>query len=119
MFGGNSLNTSGTYTSTVTNAAGCDSNITLNLTVIPNSIGEINSNFKLYPNPTKDFINVNMPIVGATLEIYNSIGQHIFTAKNNGGNMVIDLSSFPDGLYLLGVNNAQGIQINCSKIIKN
>ena len=86
---------------------------------LSNSLEESDYSINLYPNPTKDFINVNMPIVGATLEIYNSIGQHIFTAKNNGGNMVIDLSSFPDGLYLLGVNNAQGIQINCSKIIKN
>ena len=54
----------GIYTQVLTNSEGCDSTITLDLT-IETSVGlnEINEEIFLYPNPTTDKLVVNVTTV--------------------------------------------------------
>lgn len=73
-------------------------------------------NIKLYPNPTSDFIilqlqgNQNLKEV----TIYNIIGKEVSTQKNNK----VDLRFLPSGTYILKVSLADG-QSFMRKVIKN
>ena len=173
-FNGQTLTSSGIYFDTLLNANGCDSIITLNLTInnvnvgiaqsgalltasaiganyqwitcplnIP-IVGETNQNFTaivdgdyaviitengctdtsacftvigigisetdnpeqnlliVYPNPTSSILNITSTgnefyLVGMKKEIYNSIGQLIFTTNEN----ILDVTAYSQGVYYL------------------
>ncbi|MBM3411627.1 MAG: hypothetical protein FJY18_08365, partial [Bacteroidetes bacterium] len=89
LFNGQSYSTSGTYTATLTNAAGCDSVITLNLTV-NQSLGD-------------SVASVNVGIVQATP---GSIVSVPVVAQS-----LVDVSSFQFGLYFdAGVLTYQNVR---------
>jgi hypothetical protein len=70
---GETYTSSGTYTQILTNAAGCDSILTINLTLDFTGLNENQKEFKLYPNPVKDILVVSvMPeLIGRELEMMN------------------------------------------------
>lgn len=79
------------------------------------SSGAIQS-FRVYPNPTNDFLYIESPIEGNTsIQIYNSMGQQIdkFSKICN----LVDLSAYPNGVYLIILSN--NASIANFKIIKN
>lgn len=55
----------------------------------------------VYPNPVSDVLNVNAP-VGSVIEVYNTLGAVVKSAKGTNTVSVSDLAS---GLYLLKVTN--------------
>ncbi|MFT5602088.1 MAG: hypothetical protein ACI9N1_002338, partial [Flavobacteriales bacterium] len=59
-------------------------------------------NWKLYPNPTKDLLNIDIPDSYSNLIIdaYDLSGKLILSAVNSN---MINVSSFADGVYLLKV----------------
>ncbi|NJM79754.1 MAG: T9SS type A sorting domain-containing protein [Flavobacterium sp.] len=64
-------------------------------------------NINLYPNPTKDFINISIPLeLGNTIEyeVYNNLGQVILTNKLNKNDFIISTSQFLNGVYFLKLN---------------
>jgi len=61
-------------------------------------------NLKVYPNPARDFLNIEMNSktnLPAKVKIFNSMGKlvHALPIKNSMNH--IDLSNFPEGLYTL------------------
>ena len=62
---------------------------------------------KIYPNPTKGQLKVNIPIQegqeAPVLKIYSSSGQLIHTVKATSSTTSLDISSHPNGLYLLHI----------------
>jgi len=73
----------------------------------PNTCGNgISSNEKskisIFPNPIVDQITIELPTnQKSSIKIYNSIGQLVFRANFSEKNINIDLSSFPEGMYML------------------
>ena len=69
----------------------------------------------LYPNPAiSGFLNVDMSAIKVSLdylEIYNSIGVLLYKEKilNNNTILNINVKSFPTGVYLIKLNNNDGI----------
>lgn len=61
-------------------------------------------NFQLYPNPTSGIINLILPRTGETVEIFNNLGQKIWSQKVSG-QTAVDLSGNPAGIYYLKINN--------------
>ena len=67
---------------------------------------------RVFPNPVKDvlFIEVQseMDSYGATLEVYNAMGQNILNKKLNNKMEFINLESFTTGLYIYSIKYENG-----------
>ncbi|SHE50531.1 T9SS type A sorting domain-containing protein [Chryseobacterium sp. OV279] len=57
--------------------------------------------FKIYPNPTGDFINIQTGDEVVSVSIYNASGQRIINLE--GKAKKIDVQSIPSGMYLLEI----------------
>lgn len=119
---GTEYTTSGTPTHSLITAKGCDSVVTLHLTVNTcTGIDEISeSNYiNIYPNPTKDIINIEMsqPMDG-TISITNVLGQQVYSGKisNNTTTKQISIGTLPQGIYLLKIESEE--QTIVKRIIK-
>ena len=63
----------------------------------------IDNTLLIYPNPVKDILN----IIGQnelTIEIYNSLGQRIYSDKCEN-NIVIETNAWNCGVYFVKINN--------------
>ena len=95
--------------------------VKLNYNYIRNSINDINvaSLFKIYPNPTKDFISIelkDMTSLDYEIKLYSINGQLINSMHSNTLKTSIDMSNIPLGIYFLELSN--GLKIHKFKIIK-
>jgi hypothetical protein len=84
----------------------------LNNIKINELLNEINVN--VYPNPSKDFVNIMITNVlkeENKVELYNSLGQLLIKNENI---FQIDISNYPNGIYFLKVqviNNFSTVKI--------
>ncbi|MFI0429068.1 T9SS type A sorting domain-containing protein [Mariniflexile sp. HMF6888] len=64
------------------------------------------SNFKIYPNPVNDVLNINLDygIKMQQVNFYNAYGQRVFSANTNK----IDVSNFAKGIYFVEIETNQG-----------
>lgn len=97
---------SGIYQDTIPNQVGCDSILTIHLTVL-DCFGLYNSDpatFKFYPNPTRGFIQITGEVeLGETYAIVNLLGEKILWG-NIGSDYRIDCSDLLQGTYFLRIN---------------
>lgn len=70
----------------------------------------------LYPNPTKDILNIKLETAGAQLQLVNCLGQVIFNQTLTDQNFSYDLSKQANGVYFLKVISNNNLQI--IKVIK-
>ena len=64
-----------------------------------------NSILSVFPNPTTGNINVLLNGEQNTITVTNLLGEVIYSQATTSKNLNIDLSSFADGIYMLGVDN--------------
>jgi hypothetical protein len=71
---------------------------------------DINKNIDIviYPNPTLKNITIESP-QQALIEISNLQGQLIKKLEANGNKTIVDVSSFPCGLYIVKVKTEKGV----------
>ncbi len=75
----------------------------------------------VYPNPTKDQINVNLPtgLVDFQLSVYNQLGQTVWTQSithNTNNQYNIDISNMLNGTYIVAVQGDK--KVYHARIIK-
>jgi len=81
---GQTYSQSGTYTQVIPNANGCDSTITLNLTINTTGLNELtNSKFYIYPNPANNLIHIDYEGNIEILEIIDAKGAVVFVSKES------------------------------------
>jgi hypothetical protein len=110
--------TTGAYTAVIPNASGCDSTITLNLTMSFTGINELSaSKLSVYPNPT----NGDFTITG--LELVGTVSSLILTDMNGKVVKVLDtkatkftMASIKPGVYFLNI--ISGNKQEVLKIVK-
>lgn len=56
----------------------------------------------IYPNPTKDMITVKADNL-SSVEVYNTIGQKVFSQTLNDNETVINMSDFEAGIYMVRI----------------
>ena len=71
------------------------------------------NNFKVYPNPTSDIVNIQTSLEVKNIAVYNQIGQLIFSQKATQ----FDLSNVASGIYMIQIDFENG-QKATKKIIK-
>lgn len=111
------------YTVTGTAVNGCIDTTLLKVNVDPcTSINEIRAEkqYGLYPNPSDGICFITLPDISeqTIIEIFNSIGQKIYSTQPYNTKHVIDIKNYANGLYLLRVIE-NGIYIYQKNIIKN
>lgn len=102
----------GIYKDTIPNAAGCDSIITINLTIIITSVADMQVNlFSFSPNPTTGIVNIvtNTPDV-VSIKVYNVAGVILF-ANQFEGNYQLDMRNAEKGLYFISIQAKYGTQV--------
>ena len=113
---GQTYSQSGTYTQTLTSQNGCDSILTLNLSISGVGIGEDEMKFDFYPNPTNGMVYVSASNNAGTFnyEVTDANGRVIATAVNaiNGAATTsIDLSKVETGVYFIRLSNTTGDKV--------
>lgn len=69
-----------------------------------NESKQIESNLKIYPSPTSNYINLEGPNEVYSLQILNIQGQIFHELNNIDGHQNIDVSFLPSGIYFIKVN---------------
>ncbi|MBQ9312415.1 MAG: fibronectin type III domain-containing protein [Bacteroidales bacterium] len=122
QFGTQSLETDGTYTEVFTDVNGCDSTVTINLT-INSGINEVENeiNVMLYPNPATN--NTTLSIQGLSLNAIITIsdvqGKTLarYDLLQGQETLNINLSSFESGVYYVRITS-DGISKTEKLIVK-
>jgi hypothetical protein len=95
---------SGTYTQTLTNAAGCDSTITLNLTLTVGIEEGSITDVTLYPNPTSESFTIQTSTaVYGTFSIVDAQGKLVFAGEMTGTETNVNIASVARGIYYLRI----------------
>ena len=113
---GQTYSQSGVYTAAIPNALGCDSTITLNLSISYSGISELDENINIYPNPTNGNITleVSSELVGKRYSIRDFSGRTIRDGKITSTQEQIDLQNVARGAYYLSIDNSSSV----TKLIK-
>ena len=64
-------------------------------------------NINIFPNPTTAFIFLDRKY--ASIDIYNSLGDHVFSLQGYTSGEKIDVTRLPEGQYFLHLNDEEGI----------
>ncbi len=75
-------------------------------------IAENNFDVNVYPNPTKDFVTVNIQNA-ANFKVYSALGQLFLTGELSQNEKQINFSNFAEGIYYVRVGN------ETLKVVKN
>lgn len=74
---------------------------------------------RIYPNPTKGQLTVEVTGEGTCqFDIYNISGQQVLTTQSSSSRVSLDISSQPNGLYILRITTGEGGHSTAWKIIK-
>ena len=61
--------------------------------------------YKIYPNPTSNYIHIDNIEFNDSILIYNIVGQLVYSHNSNGNQKTIDLTQLDSGIYLLKISN--------------
>lgn len=102
---GQTYTASGTYTQILTNSVGCDSLLTINLTLDFTGLAETEQLFSLYPNPVKDIfvIAVAPELFGQVLHMMNIEGKQVLSELITTANHSVNVQALPAGIYFLQI----------------
>ena len=101
---GQTYNQSGTYTQVIPNAAGCDSTITLNLSLDFTVLQELENSFTISPNPATDELTITTnSLLNENYLLFDPQGRKVLSGTLTGSTTLLDLSKFARGNYLLQI----------------
>ena len=108
----------GDFTQTLTDQFGCDSTITLHLTLrVGITQYDEQYNISIYPNPTTSILYIESDAQIGQIHLYNTFGQKIKSIRVDGTKGSLDLSDLATGAYYLRVETDKGIVVK--KVIRN
>ncbi|TXI82985.1 MAG: T9SS type A sorting domain-containing protein, partial [Crocinitomicaceae bacterium] len=101
---GQTYTQSGIYTQVIPNAAGCDSTITLNLSLNFTGISDLENDFTIAPNPTMDFVTItSSDALYDEYVLFDTQGRKVLSGSLTGTTTQLDLSRLARGNYLLQI----------------
>ena len=100
--------TAGNYLELNPDSSICDGIVAIIATDINDH--ETKDEVKIYPNPTNDFLNVQLNKNTDGLYIVNSIGQTVYTNYNSSNMYSIDIRSLNRGIYFIKCLNSAAVK---------
>ncbi len=98
---------SGIYIDTLLNSSGCDSIITLDLTLNFTGLNQENTTeFNFYPNPATDQITINgdISLIGKTYLVFDQVGKVIYKGSIDKASTSLSVNNFSNGVYTLQID---------------
>jgi len=92
----------------IQNNGGCfDTSSAASLKIITTDINTIGKKEEvhIFPNPAKNLINIEAAFLINKIDIVSLVGQRLFSEKYNSSQVVVDVNSFPEGIYIVRVND--------------
>jgi hypothetical protein len=93
-----------------------EANILVNNYFVSDNLNDFSSKIFLYPNPTKDILNIEIENIsdskGLTLQILDFSGRIVKTEILTNKINQIDLSEFRQGIYVVNISNENKIFLN-------
>jgi hypothetical protein len=74
-------------------------------------------NIQIYPNPIKSNLNITN-LSNTKVEVFNVVGQQIIAHENANGNLRIDMTSYPNGIYFVKMQSGKAVRTEKIKLIK-
>jgi hypothetical protein len=71
----------------------------------PSSINELDAKVRVYPNPTDNLINIDLPMLNFKVTLMDSKGSVILKSENS---KQISLEELPTGIYFLNLKTIEG-----------
>lgn len=107
----------GNYAVEVT-ATGCtDTSACESISILNLEENDFASNIKIYPNPSKGNVNIDLGQNKAvTMNLVSVEGKQVFEGNANGNLITLDISSYPQGIYILQITD--GVNKSFHRIIK-
>ena len=87
------------------------------VTVITDGVNELNVDTKVYPNPTNGQINIEAEGLNR-VTVVNTLGQTVFDASIDDNQMVLDLSQYGTGMYLIRIGCENGVCVKRVSVVK-
>ncbi len=113
-----SIDTIGSYSVTITNAAGCSAVNTMTVVNTTSTNGLKYETVKVFPNPTNDFLVITATESKfATAIIINSVGQ-IMGQISISNTQQIDVQDLSSGLYFLQFQNQNSEIVGTARFVK-
>lgn len=66
---------------------------------------KLNAKLDIYPNPSKDLVNITCDMSMEKVEIYNMLGVCIKTITPNNTQTSLDISQWTNGMYMVRISN--------------
>ena len=82
---------------------GCDKTATVTVMV-----HKENDQVALFPNPASDKVTIDIPFIEG-VDVFNLYGEHIIHITANREAVELDVSSFPDGVYIIQVRQMKNL----------
>lgn len=80
-------------------------------------VHNLKNSFSIFPNPTKNRLTITSDVLFETVEIFNTVGELIYSAAIHDLNFTIDVSQYHSGIYFIKLSGKQGVEIK--KFIRN
>lgn len=84
----------------------------------PSSINESSiEKVRLFPNPVNSNLNITN-LNNTKVEIFNVVGQRILTYANANGNLNVDMTAYPNGIYFVKIQSGKSVRTEKIKLVK-
>lgn len=86
--------------------------------VLSTESANLSSPIKVFPNPTSDFLTINvMSHIAYSISVYNMEGQLMLDQKSTDSSSIVSLTNFKSGVYFLCLNTIDNQLIYSEQII--
>jgi len=64
---------------------------------------EVKTNLSIFPNPVKNILTINSPMLIYRVEMVNNLGNVVISRRENNKTYIVDVSKFASGIYFIKV----------------